>query len=196
MDGTNIIIIVLLVVIILIILDHDCSNSNKLDRIEGFNNELSNEALQNIGSIYKKDTLAVSRLSVTESFNLLPPGSIIAYNKNTAPQGWTICNGTSGSPDLRGRFILGTGPGPGLTNRVLNQKGGAENHTLTLGEMPKHTHGLRVWHANFKHKGSATEGSTKDDSDGAFTLTTHPTGESKPHNNMSPFYVLTYIMKL
>jgi microcystin-dependent protein len=51
--------------------------------------------------------------------DLLPKGSIIMWNGNTAPNGWVICDGNSHkgfdnsnivTPDLRGRFILGHNP--------------------------------------------------------------------------------------
>jgi microcystin-dependent protein len=38
-------------------------------------------------------------------FNLIPTGIIVAYNGITAPSGWALCDGTNGTPDLRGRFI-------------------------------------------------------------------------------------------
>jgi microcystin-dependent protein len=43
-------------------------------------------------------------------------------------------------PDARGRTTCGVGQGVGLTNRTLGAYVGEENHTLTIGEMPGHTH--------------------------------------------------------
>jgi microcystin-dependent protein len=37
--------------------------------------------------------------------NIVPKGSIIAFNSDKAPEGWALCDGTNGTPDLRGRFI-------------------------------------------------------------------------------------------
>jgi microcystin-dependent protein len=45
-------------------------------------------------------------------------------------------------PDLRGRFPLGPGQGPGLTERSLGEVGGQEVVTQTVSEMAPHTHGL------------------------------------------------------
>lgn len=73
-------------------------------------------------------------------FQLLPTGTILAFNGDTAPAGWAICDGNNSTPDLRGRFILGSGQGAGLTARVRQQTGGVEKHKLTVAEMPSHSH--------------------------------------------------------
>tara|TARA_B100000035_G_scaffold312915_1_gene325408 strand:+ start:82 stop:3099 length:3018 start_codon:yes stop_codon:yes gene_type:complete len=41
----------------------------------------------------------------------VPSGTIVMYNSGTAPSGWAVCDGSNGTPDLRGRFILGSGGG-------------------------------------------------------------------------------------
>ena len=43
-------------------------------------------------------------------------------------------------PDLRGRVPIHTGTGPGLTPRPLGQRSGQETVTLTLSELPSHSH--------------------------------------------------------
>jgi microcystin-dependent protein len=95
-------------------------------------------------------------------------GEIMLTGANFCPRGWADANGqllavaqnaalfsllgttyggdgrtTFGLPDLRGRVAIHTGQGPGLSNRNQGSKSGAENHTLTVSEMPQHTHGLR-----------------------------------------------------
>lgn len=48
---------------------------------------------------------------------------------------------TFGLPDLRGRSVIGLGNGIGLTSTtVQGAKGGAETHTMTISEMPSHSH--------------------------------------------------------
>ncbi len=87
---------------------------------------------------------------LTNEINDIVPGVIVAINSSNVPTGWVLCNGTnkwydsSGTeqttPDLQGRFLLGAGEGDGLTNRVLNTKGGNKEHTLTIAQLPKHVH--------------------------------------------------------
>lgn len=92
----------------------------------------------------------------------LPVGSITAYSGFAVdiPANWFICDGTNGTPDLRGRFIVGasvdypedsTGGSPNHTHVVTVDAGGAHTHTgtasghaLTIAELPAHSHGNGV----------------------------------------------------
>lgn len=188
----------------------------------------SNEAIQNLGSIYNSSSMTTTNLNVTGTFNLLPTGTIVMWNGSTIPTGWLLCDGTNGTPDLRGRFVLGSGNGAGLTARKLADQGGEENHTLTVPEIPAHYHQYYdVWYTEsssgstiFDKQGRSV--STRDpmfgtpgrrrgsgDSDSDNTMMTELVGTSSnigvagsdpvtvgnSHNNMPPYYVLTYIMK-
>lgn len=72
-----------------------------------------------------------------------PIGTIIAYfnilkdssGNSKIPEGWAICDGTKGTPDLRDKFIVGAG---GEYN--LGEKGGAKNVTLDRNQVPNHSH--------------------------------------------------------
>ena len=90
---------------------------------------------------------------------------IIMFAGNFAPRGWAFCDGqllavsqysalfsllgttyggdgrtTFGLPDLRGRTAIHPGTGPGLTNRQLGAKGGSENNTINITQLPTHKH--------------------------------------------------------
>ena len=95
---------------------------------------------------------------------ILPSGIVIAWALNSIPKGWALCDGkkyiinsdgnvsenSTGiqTPDLRGRFVLGSGSGgKDMNNELLSERvsgitGGEEKHTLTLREIPGHTHNL------------------------------------------------------
>ncbi|GAB1370929.1 hypothetical protein MASR1M45_09910 [Candidatus Kapaibacterium sp.] len=51
-------------------------------------------------------------------------------------------NGTTtfGLPDLRGRTPIGAGQGSGLSTRTLGENGGAETFTISVGNLPSHSH--------------------------------------------------------
>jgi hypothetical protein len=53
------------------------------------------------------DDLKIS-IQTTVQNALLPRGSIVWFHgRTTAPEGWAICNGTNGTPNLIGRYPLG-----------------------------------------------------------------------------------------
>jgi hypothetical protein len=69
---------------------------------------------------------------------LVPRGVVVAWwgQISTIPAGWLFCDGTNGTPDLRGYFMggVGTGGTVGLT-------GGASTATATTSSAGSHTHG-------------------------------------------------------
>lgn len=51
------------------------------------------------------------------------------------PEGWVLCDGTNGTPDLRDKFIVGAG-----REYTIGDTGGAKEVTLTVSQMPSHNH--------------------------------------------------------
>ena len=80
----------------------------------------------------------------------VPIGCILMWSgdESKIPDGWALCNGGNGTPDLRGRFIVGvnrevTGVTKANSNLSIyspKTTGGEERHTLTKPEMPNHYH--------------------------------------------------------
>jgi microcystin-dependent protein len=141
-------------------------------------------------------------LNVVGSLNFLPRGIIVAWKGSTAPSGWALCDGSNGiTPDLRGKFILGQGSGVGLTPRVYDTSGGAETVTLSVAQLPSHTHNTqrKQWATRFAPINANTGYAECDRVDNDIAMgnaISLPTGNNQAHENMPPFYVLAYIMKL
>ena len=72
--------------------------------------EQSNEAVQNIASVYAdtKNMVTFNNINVTAWKGIV---TMWSGTINNIPFGWALCDGTNGTPDLRGRFVLGTGQG-------------------------------------------------------------------------------------
>ena len=80
----------------------------------------------------------------------VPVGGIIMWTKSELPEPkahWAICDGQNGTPDLRGRFIVGVndstnpnGKNTAFSDYEVSKKGGEEVHKLTKDEMPNHNH--------------------------------------------------------
>lgn len=137
-----------------------------------------------------------------------------------ADKTWHLCDGTNGTPDLRGRFILGASD-----SHAKGDTGGEENHQLTESELPKvtinstgttnvsgqHKHRVKGYQtrtgsssANAEGLNRTTQGvrqpfyyDTEEAGGHDHTVTASGTfGGGQTHNNMPPFYTLSYIMKL
>lgn len=141
--------------------------------------------------------------SSTTNGGFVPVGAILMFSGTVAPPGWALCDGGTyygtKTPDLSGRFVLGMGQSP-TTNRVLKATGGSETHTLTLAEMPSHTHAVNF--KTFDYSAVRTDGERDvagPDFDAWKTtnsFTSTSAGSTKAHDIMPPFYVLAYIMRV
>jgi hypothetical protein len=69
--------------------------------------------------------------------NAMPSGAIVIWSGTTSniPSGWTICDGTQGTPNLSGSFIIGSGSG-----YTKGTTGGSNSLTLSTSNLPSHTH--------------------------------------------------------
>jgi microcystin-dependent protein len=101
-------------------------------------------------------------------------------------------------PDLRGRVGVGSYEGVSdatysLTQRSRGDISGAETHTLSINEMPAHTHS----YLGVQGQDAGTMGSNTSvaENDPRPTETSGSTGGGAAHNNMQPYVVVRYLIK-
>ena len=156
-------------------------------------------------------------VSVDDEGNLntfeFPKGIIVAWSGDISkiPDGWTICNGINGAPDLRGKFILGANPNSNknssFTVNEMGSSGGKEKALL------KHKHqyfqsvsdgdnwkgGYELTYPNGGNKTyvlTVDRGESDGDANNADHRNISDTSELGDENTMPPYYALAYIMKL
>ncbi|HKS23046.1 MAG TPA: tail fiber protein [Thermoanaerobaculia bacterium] len=151
-------------------------------------------------------------------------GEIRLVSFNFAPQGWAMCNGqllpinqnqalfsllgttfggngqtTFALPDLRGRAPIHVGSG-----HTLGEKAGEQAHTLTIAELPTHTHSALA------NSGNSTTpipgGNLLGAANNLYAANTNlvalgpdmiaNVGGSQAHQNMQPFIIVTYCIAL
>ena len=71
----------------------------------------------------------------------MPTGGIIMWSGTiaTIPAGWALCDGTNGTPNLTGKFIVHADSDSSGTYAV-GATGGANDVTLATSELPAHSH--------------------------------------------------------
>ncbi len=155
-------------------------------------------------------------------------GEIRMFAGNFAPAGWMFCEGqllpiseyetlfnligttyggdgqeTFSLPDLRGRIPIHQGNG-----FVMAETGGAEEITLTIQQIPAHSHPFIANNnpgststpiGDFLAKNGSIDNYTDDLSRGLTSINPNMigrTGGSQPHNNFQPYLCVDFIISL
>ncbi len=158
-------------------------------------------------------------------------GELRIFAGNFAPAGWMFCEGqllpiseyetifqligttyggdgqsTFALPDLRGRLPLHQGTGSSGTTYSMADAAGAEQVTLTINQIPNHTHPMLGASGNGSQANpnnnvlaSSTlvklySGEAADMAMAANSIT--PIGGNQPHTNFQPYICLNYIISL
>lgn len=190
------------------------------------NLSLAGEEVDLTGTILPIDANTLGGKSLSQIKNeltpLLPSGIILMWSGaiTNIPNGWVLCNGENGTPDLRDRFIVGAG-----SDYSVGNIGGEASVTLNTEQMPSHTHTLSLSNLKISSNGSHTHDVPKAASGGTSSGsvlapsgsrtgtsavteesgnhthsisgsgTINDTGGGQAHENRPPYYALYYIMK-
>ena len=142
-----------------------------------------------------------------------PSGGIIMWSGTiaTIPSGWLLCNGSSGTPDLRNRFVIGayqdtTGVAYTTITGSDTQTGGSKDaivvshtHTATVTD-PGHFHTIGYNYGGTEGGGGYAQnpGGAAIDSQSkttGITVANSTTGSSGTNANLVPYFALAFIMK-
>lgn len=90
----------------------------------------------------------------------VPSNMIVPTNRSATdvPEGWLLCDGNNGTPDLRNKFVKGVPD----TTTVAGTTGGTNTQSLTESQLPSHTHGGSTGSTN-SHTHEANEESPNND---------------------------------
>ena len=152
---------------------------------------------------------------------IIPSGVIVAWSGLLAnvPNGWALCNGENGTPNLLDRFIVGASADEnGMAKSsilfekfgLLQYKGGSishdhgeqtGSHQLMVDEVPALQVTLPMFSPNQASPNGPTVQRGQYSPDGSLTLTTNGGGGGHTHlilkdYHVPPFYALAFIMKL
>ncbi len=199
-----------------------------MSQVKKFQDGSSLDSLTNAGTLTSSGTLAVTGnltldaasgtsgqyltsagSGVTPTWSTLTTfvsGMIMLWSGSTAsiPAGWLLCNGTSSTPDLRDRFVVGAG-----STYAVDATGGSatavvvsHSHTATVTD-PGHLHGIAYsgtlgFSAGGGYGGTAFGGAVNKSTASAttgVTVANSDFGVSGTNANLPPYYALCYIQK-
>ena len=161
------------------------SNTVTAGTFSGSGASLTSINASNIGS----GTVDDARLT---NSSLFVTGMIMLWYGSVAsiPSGWVLCDGNNSTPDLRNRFVVGAGTGG---NYSPGDTGGANSVTLTVAQIPAHTHTYERTDVGINVNDRPWPASNNDCD--MTTQNTSQTGGGQSHENRPPYYALCYIMK-
>lgn len=163
---------------------------NAIDGISGF---IGSSEYSTLAELIKSLLPSTEEKEEESTLKGVPIGTIVMWYGETVPDGWQICDGTNGTPDLLDRFPVGNG-----STFKFKETGGDTTAVLTIENLPEHTHRLgkteNKWGDNANNRPFPTDGA----SGGNGYWTTGPAGSSNPTpiDILPPYSVVKFIMRI
>ena len=180
---------------------------------------------------YSKEGFSYKRYNVLEGYNNMvltnpngdlasiafPKGMIIIWTGaiSDIPKGWAICDGNNGTPNLKGKFLLGANTDPNAAAMFRTPGMGGGSTKISVGQLPAHTHRhtdilvqeneeyvnrrtgntlKNIIPSQSNWWGSSDGGDNDNELMGLDDRFTFPTGSGEDY--YPPFVTVAYIMKL
>jgi len=169
------------------------TSSEHLNLASGKEFKINDTSLKDVSETLTNKTLTTEANTLTSGGNTLctlqqvyPVGSIY-INASVTTNPATLLGFGTWVAFGGGRVPVGQDTGDTAFD-TLEETGGAKTHTLSISEMPAHTHTIDLL-GNGENESNNTP-SASDNNDPNMTATTDSTGGGQPHNNLQPYIVV------
>jgi hypothetical protein len=146
---------------------------------------------------------ATTGKALTNSIGV-PRGTIVMWSNylgDSIPTGWQLCDGTNSTPDLRDKFIVGSGSSYAVGNTGGSKDAVVVAHSHTITD-PGHLHTSMYvnWGSitnlfTYNASPGARSGGVQNTSSSTTGITVNSTGQSGTNANLPPYYALAFIIK-
>jgi len=189
----------------------DNTDITNINIAEGCSPANLNNAVRSLMALLKDSTAGASGQVLLSAGGSTTPtwgsafvtGMIILWSGSSAtiPTGWLLCDGSSSTPDLRNRFVVGA-----TSTYAVGATGGSADaivvsHTHTVTDSG-HTHTTGTTGTAYVFDGPGGGARTYSTGNGGSVtgtattgITVNSTGSSGTNANLPPYYALCYIMK-
>jgi microcystin-dependent protein len=146
----------------------------------------------------------------SQSISPFPPGVIVPFYGSTSdiPSGWSICDGSDGTPNLLDKFVKSIPDG----NTEPGSVGGSKTITLSGSQIPSHSHSGTTGRDGHAHNypvdnmENGYDGQSPSDGWGPYTtsavsshnhnLSVYSSGNGESIENQPEFVEMIFIQKL
>lgn len=148
-------------------------------------------------------TAAAVKIAYDAAVSSVPLGCILIWSGSVSdiPVGWSVCDGTNGTPDLRDRFVVGAGglyssgtTGGSKDSVVVQHTHGVTDpghfHTSQVGTAPATLGSGQGYYTTWPNVGPGTNTDVK-----TTGITIQSAGVSGVNANLPPYYALVFIMR-